>query len=231
MDNYLAQTLNDIVGQSISFDLLLDFIQESYLVKGLFAVSILVMIYTSSKGDDLERQSNVYTTLILVFVSLFLARIMQMTLPFSPRPLHTEGFGLTLANGLNENVLKNDSSFPSDHAIMFMTIASSVLLYCKRAGIVLLAHALLIISLPRLILGFHWPSDIAAGIVIGVVVAVLLHRRISNWLVRSRLSNFQANHPSIFYGLFFAILVETATMYRGSRQILSALAEFARYVS
>jgi len=231
MDTYLTQALNAFAGQSVGFDLFLDFIQGSYLVKGLFAITILVMVYTSRKGDDFERQNNVYTTLILIFASLFLARIMQMTLPFSPRPLHTEGLGLQLAAGLQENVLKQDSSFPSDHAVMFMTIAASVLFYSRLAGSVLLMHALFIICLPRIILGFHWPSDIAAGIVIGALMAVLLHRRIANWLLHTRLSEFQARYPSLFYGLFFAVLVETATMYRGSRHLLSALADFAQNIS
>lgn len=107
---------------------------------------------------------------------------MQMNLPFSPRPLHTDGMNLTLVTGISENALKHDSSFPSDHAVMFLTIASSVLMYARMAGLLLLGHAIFIICLPRLILGFHWSSDIIAGAAIGVTLAVLLQRRLVTWL-------------------------------------------------
>jgi undecaprenyl-diphosphatase len=228
MDLFISQTLNGIVGQSIMLDLFIDFIQESYIVKGLFAVCILVMILAARKGDYSERQINICVTLILIFIALFLGRIMQMVLPFSPRPLHTEAMNLVLATGLNPDVLKQDNSFPSDHAVMFFTITASVLLYHRLAGVVLLCHAIFIICLPRLVLGFHWFSDIAAGALIGALIALLLHRPLVRWLSQTRLSALQTNHPAVFQGLLFAILCETATMYSGSRQLVSALADVAR---
>ena len=227
MDQYLTQTFNAWAGQSLGFDLFLDFIQDSYLVKGLFAVSILVAIYTARGEDAQARRNNVYATLILVFAGLFVARVMQMTLPFSPRPLHTEGMDLTLITGLSENVLKQDSSFPSDHAVMFLTIATSVLMYARVAGMILLTHAIFIICLPRLLLGFHWGSDLLAGAVIGAALAVVFQRRLSGWFGRSTLELFRERHPSIFYVVFFSILCETATMYRGSRHIISTLGDVA----
>ncbi|NCO22225.1 MAG: phosphatase PAP2 family protein [Rhodobacterales bacterium] len=230
MDLTLAQTLNQVVGHSITFDALLDFVQESYLVKGLFAACILVMILSARTADDTVRRTNVYTTLILVFAAIFLGRILQMVLPFSPRPLHTDGLDLVLAGDLRADVLEHDSSYPSDHALMFFAMASSVLIYHRQAGVVLMLHALVVISLPRLILGFHWASDIIAGAIIGGVIAVLLHRPVARWLSRTGLAAFQANHPAVFSALLFALLCETATMYRGSRQIISEAAHFAHLV-
>lgn len=228
MDTTILQSINSFAGQSVGFDLFVDFVQGSYLVKGLFAVCVLVMIHASYGHKDVDKRNNIYATLILVFATLFLARIMQMTLPLSPRPLHTAGLDLNLATGINRSVLSEDSSFPSDHAVMFLTIATSVLLYARTAGLVLLTHALFIICLPRIYLGFHWPSDIAVGAVIGITFALLFHRRIADWLSRTRLADWQTAHPSLFYGLFFIILTETATMYRGARHLISALGEFVR---
>ncbi len=230
MDQHLTQIFNAWAGRSPGFDLVLDFIQGSYLVKGLFAVCILVALYTARGGDAQARRNNVFVTLILVFAGLFLARIMQMTLPFSPRPLHTEGMDLEFISRLKEGVLKHDSSFPSDHAVMFFTIAASVLMYARTAGLILLSHAVFIICLPRLVLGFHWSSDILAGAVIGVALAALFQRRLADRLGRSGLESFRERHPSIFYFLFFAVLCETATMYRGSRHIISTLGDVAKLV-
>lgn len=229
MDAYLSQTLNSILGHSVTFDLFLDFIQDSYFVKGLFATVILVMLYTMRSGDVRARRTNILTTLVLVFIALFLGRIMQMVLPFTPRPLHAEGINLIHPLGVGEETLKHDSSFPSDHALMFMTIATSVLLYARLAGSILLFHALVVVSLPRVILGFHWTSDILMGLAIGAAIPLLLHRPIHRLLERSKLYDLQASHPAIFYGALFIVLTETATMYQGSRHMISELGDFVRY--
>jgi membrane-associated phospholipid phosphatase len=42
---------------------------------------------------------------------------------------------------------------------------------------VALAHAALVVCLPRVYLGFHFPSDVLAGAAIGVAVAALLLAR------------------------------------------------------
>ncbi|MFD1508555.1 phosphatase PAP2 family protein [Lacimonas salitolerans] len=228
MDQFTAQALNQVVGQSVTFDLIADFIQESYLVKGLFATLVLVCILNARVDDSPNRRTDVFTTLIVIFAAIFLGRVLQMILPFSLRPLHTEGLDLELATGLTPDTLRNDSSFPSDHALMFFAMASSVLLYHRLAGIILMTHAVVIICLPRLVLGFHWFSDIVAGAAIGGLMALLLHRQIARWLSGTRLLDFQRSHPGVFHALLFALLCETATMYRGTRNILSTLTDFLR---
>jgi membrane-associated phospholipid phosphatase len=80
-------------------------------------------------------------------------------------------------------------------------------------------------------LGFHWPSDIVAGTIIGIVVALLLQRPAARWLGRTRLSEFRKKRPALYHGLLFAVLVETAVMYRGSRHFLGELADLARQIS
>lgn len=228
MDLIFADNMNRLVGALPAFDVFLHFIQNSYIVKGLFATFILVMLLTAHKVNEDNRLLKTCATLIVVFIAIFLGRVLQMVLPFSPRPLHTEGLDLTLANGLKPDVLSNDSSFPSDHALMFFAMACSVLCYQRLAGAVLLVHATVVISLPRLILGFHWMSDIAAGAILGGLLAFLLHPAITRWLSRSPLLAFRASYPGPFHALLFALLCETATMYQGSRQLLSFLADLAR---
>ncbi|NNE50965.1 MAG: phosphatase PAP2 family protein [Sulfitobacter sp.] len=231
MDIYLAETLNQLVGRSEALDIGLHFVQSAYLLKGLFAATILVMLYYAQVPDPEGRRNDVYTTLILLFIALFIARFMQMALPPVSRPLHAEGMDLTRLSLLKPDVLKNDSSFPSDHAMMFMTIAASVWFYARGVASILFLHAIVIICLPRLILGFHWFSDIAAGTVIGVAVAVLLHRRMVDWIGRSPLSVWREKYPALFHGFLFIVLAETANMYSGARTLISGLADVARSLS
>lgn len=63
-----------------------------------------------------------------------------------------------------------DASFPSDHATGAFAIATAVVLYNRRAGALLLALAVLV-SVSRVGLGTHYPSDVTAGALLGAASA------------------------------------------------------------
>ncbi|MFK4303011.1 undecaprenyl-diphosphatase [Paenibacillus sp. RC254] len=64
-----------------------------------------------------------------------------------------------------------NASFPSDHAIGAFALAATFWLYGKRFRLLWLAAALLI-GFSRIWAGVHYPSDIAAGALIGTLCAV-----------------------------------------------------------
>jgi undecaprenyl-diphosphatase len=67
-----------------------------------------------------------------------------------------------------------DSSFPSDHATASVAIATAILLRGKVGwGLVTLVFAL-ILMVGRVALGFHYPSDVLGGAVIGALAALVL---------------------------------------------------------
>lgn len=76
-----------------------------------------------------------------------------------------------------------DPSFPSDHAAVAFAIAFAVLAFSRRAGILFLAFATLI-SVSRVALGLHYPSDVVAGLVVGWGAGVLVPRFGGRWIAR-----------------------------------------------
>ena len=66
-----------------------------------------------------------------------------------------------------------DPGFPSDHATAAFAIATAILLRRRRAGIFALIAAALL-SIGRVALGVHYPSDVLAGAVLGVAAALIL---------------------------------------------------------
>ena len=76
-----------------------------------------------------------------------------------------------------------DPSFPSDHAAVAFAIAFAVLAFSRRAGILFLAAATLI-SLSRVALGLHYPSDVLAGALVGWAAALLVTGLGRPWIVR-----------------------------------------------
>lgn len=66
-----------------------------------------------------------------------------------------------------------DPSFPSDHAAAAFAIAFAVWLVSRRLGALFLAGAA-VVAISRVFVGLHYPSDIAAGAVLGLLAALLL---------------------------------------------------------
>ena len=68
-----------------------------------------------------------------------------------------------------------DNSFPSDHTILFFSISFSFCLVYKKTGWIIFA---LSVAVSRIWVGVHYPFDVAAGALFGIISAVL-----SYWIV------------------------------------------------
>jgi undecaprenyl-diphosphatase len=66
-----------------------------------------------------------------------------------------------------------DPSFPSDHATAAFAIAVALLLRNRRVGWVALAMAS-VVSLSRVAVGVHYPSDVLGGALVGTLAALVL---------------------------------------------------------
>jgi undecaprenyl-diphosphatase len=79
-----------------------------------------------------------------------------------------------------------DASFPSDHASASIAIAVAVFMFDRLVGGLFLVAAALI-TIGRIFVGAHYPSDVLASVVVGVasaIVVVKLGRPVVAWLVR-----------------------------------------------
>jgi undecaprenyl-diphosphatase len=69
----------------------------------------------------------------------------------------------------------HDPSFPSDHASAAFGIAFAVLLVDRIVGALFVAAAAAV-SIGRVLVGAHYPADVAAGCLVGLASALLVHR-------------------------------------------------------
>ncbi len=84
-------------------------------------------------------------------------------------------------NGIKELLISfpHDYSFPSGHSSSSFVAATSVFLYYKKSGALALFIATLI-SLSRLYLYVHYPSDVFFGILIGILLSFVSKAVIKN---------------------------------------------------
>ena len=86
-----------------------------------------------------------------------------------------------------------DNSFPSDHASVAFAIAFAVMALYRRFGVVLL-FAAAAIAVDRVLVGVHYPVDVAASLLVGLSAASVITfgaRRPIRWTVAqvSRISD------------------------------------------
>lgn len=77
----------------------------------------------------------------------------------------------------------HDASFPSDHSSAAYGIAFGVLLVDAAAGAVFLVVATVLAWL-RVLIGFHYPGDIGAGLLVGLACALVAVRLLRPLLLR-----------------------------------------------
>lgn len=81
-----------------------------------------------------------------------------------------------------------DPSFPSDHSSAAFAVAFAILLVSWRAGAPMLVLACAV-ALSRVAIGLHYPTDVMAGVLVGLAAAALVmwlgHRPIAWAAVRA----------------------------------------------
>lgn len=108
------------------------------------------------------------TMLVALLFSLLVGNLTLKPLVARPRPCwrHPE-VPLLIAN-------PTDYSFPSGHAMSSFAAAMGVFMWKRRAGLVALLGAILM-SATRLYFYVHYPTDILAGMLIGIVLGILAY--------------------------------------------------------
>lgn len=72
-------------------------------------------------------------------------------------------------------------SFPSGHTASAFAGATAILIHSRRWGCVAIVYAILV-GISRMYLCVHWPTDVVAGALVGIAVAVLAVWFMSRWI-------------------------------------------------
>jgi undecaprenyl-diphosphatase len=130
--------------------------------------------------------------------------------------------------GVNPETLNTFSSFPSDHAMLFFALAVPLWNRSRWLGAAAMIWAALVICLPRVYLGYHYPSDVLAGAVLGVLFMVVLSALVARTSLPKRILQFADFHPAAFYPLAFILSFELATLFAGTRHLLLDIMRLGR---
>ena len=166
--------------------------------------------------------------IVTAFLSVVVARSLAEVLPYRERPIHRPELHLRMPFMSNESTIVHWSSFPSDHAAMFFALALSVYFVSRRAGILAFCYVFLFVCVPRLFMGFHYPTDILVGGLIGIGIAALSRIDAFRAAVTRPLLRYMERSTGLFYAGFFLVTFQIAIVFASFRHIARYLLELLK---
>ena len=225
MDYFLLYAINDFAGRSTTLDWFMRLVSGNAILKGLPVIMLFLFLWFRA-GPDLEARRRKLLSLIAVAImAIFVGRGMALLLPFRERPLRNPDLDLERPVSIVSGFAEGWSSFPSDHAVLFFAIAACFWLVNRWAGVLAILHALFVVSLVRVYLTLHYPSDILGGALVGIAVALLAMRPLTLLMERAGLPALGERRPEFLYPVLFFFLFQIATMFSSARELADAFVD------
>ncbi|OFX00811.1 MAG: hypothetical protein A3D94_15660 [Alphaproteobacteria bacterium RIFCSPHIGHO2_12_FULL_66_14] len=224
LDERLIRWINSPAGRDELLDRFVFDVADSSLLKGgvFLAVYCWIWFQAGERRDDTRRM--IVASLIAAMMTTAVARLAQLGLPFHQRPLHASSLGLNVPLSITPETLKTWSSFPSDHAVLFLALCVPIWSWSRWLGIAAFCWALLVVCLPRIYLGYHYPSDVLAGAVVGIVLMVALRAALIRTPLPDRIVRWAGLHSRIFAVIAFLFALELAALFENIRHFGAAAA-------
>ena len=187
LDQKLFFLINSQVGRWPILDSIARLLVNEYFVPVTLSLLLVYLWFKAGKKQTEQRKA-----LPLAFWSVILVNLSITVVNFfivRDRPFEQVATKLLFYR-------PTDPSFPSNSTAVGFALATAILMVNKKAGIFALVLATLY-GLSRVYVGVHFPSDVLAGALIGIIASVLvgsfgrqitfLVNLLSNWQRRLKL--------------------------------------------
>jgi len=206
--------VNGIVGRWPEFDRFIAFLTWQNILKGGVFATLMFWAWFSQRPRAREV---VVASACAGLAAVAIARILAAVLPFRVRPIFNPALRIHRIEGLNTGTLIHWSAFPSDHAALFLALATGLGFISLPLGIASGIYATAFILFPRFYAGIHHATDLIAGGVLGVSLALFAcWQPLRDRLARPMLA-LEKWKPALFYAAMFVVCFEIAELFEGFR--------------
>jgi undecaprenyl-diphosphatase len=137
-----------------------------------FLVLLLVSFLFWPKKDKIKNRVMILLSMAAALIAIFVVKNIILFFYDCPRPY------MELASVhklISVSAVENLQSFPSGHTIFFFALSAVIYSFNKKLGIFFLAFSTLM-GIARIFVGVHWPSDILAGAILGIITGVIIDK-------------------------------------------------------
>ena len=222
LDVSLYRALNGLCGTSDTLDRIVYHLAGP---TGVFFLGLFALNWFRQDGDQIRRRQVLILVVPAVALALVANRTISTLLPFRVRPMYALGANAPTYPWTFD--LEHWSSFPSDNATYLFAITACLLVVSRRAG---LAFGLFsaAVCLGRIYFGIHYPSDILAGVLLGLFTGYVLTRPTIAEGASRPLLVYEKQAPAYFYAVLFMALAEVAGGFPNTRHIGVAIVHLIR---
>jgi membrane-associated phospholipid phosphatase len=176
-------------------------------------------------GNSTERRSRMLAGLLATCMATVFSAWMQFHLATHTRPLLDPAIPLNIVDPQWSQGWDRKDSFPSDTATLFFALATVIFLENRLVGLICLLWAAVIIAIPRVIFGYHYPTDIAGSLALGLA-SVLLFNTVPyvRTLFERTLTLFE-RRMHIVHALLFMFLMEASGLFSSLQKLGKALVQ------
>lgn len=198
---------------------------QFYTVKGLVLMAMLCwMWFGSGKRNGKWQLEMVIAIVASGLLALIAGRLLAHYMPYRIRPIHSPDLHLHFPESTyTEPTLRFWNSFPSDHAMLWGAIATGIFLVYRVAGVFALLYTVLFVLLPRVYLGLHYPTDVLAGLALGIIFVCLGTRDAVRVRIAAPVLRAFERWPAPSYTFAFILCFELITQFDDVRVVLGAI--------
>jgi undecaprenyl-diphosphatase len=133
---------------------------------GLIYAVILFVVWTEGAiQGKAETRQRVLTILVATAFTIVLAIISGKLITWPP-PARQAALAGLYANYIEQN--PNTNSFPSHSTAVYSVVAAGIYSLHKRLGCTLWIGVVVLVALPRIYVGGHFPTDVLVGVMLGI---------------------------------------------------------------
>jgi undecaprenyl-diphosphatase len=225
----ILRFMTGFAGKSPLFDHAVNAISRLDMFKGVVLMCLFWYAWgevpaNQPPGWQEQRQKRLVVILIGSLLLGALSRLLQVTLHIHQRPL-LSNLGLPFpVMGPAADSLSAWNSFPSDHEMIFFALATGLWSINRKIGAIAFAWTTVVIGLPRIYLGIHYPSDVIAGALFGflgmkMILALPLAR------LERLLSAWRQAHQGLFFALLYFASDQTSHLMDNLRDLAHSTAK------
>lgn len=226
VDVFITHFLNQFAHRSRAFDLVAYALtSRSSLKGGAIVMAFWWIWFKQDKRGVIDRQI-VLATFASAVAAVIAGRLLAFALPFRLRPLQTPELHFQLPYGVTVDMLRNWSSFPSDHAMTFFALSTGLWFASRLLGAVFSLYVAFFVALPRVYIGLHYGSDVIAGGLIGAVFAYVANVSRIRAQIAAPFIAWENRHAPSFYVSFFLFSEGLMGLFDSIRQVAAFILSY-----
>jgi membrane-associated phospholipid phosphatase len=181
------------------------------------------------RGDD-GRRARMAVGLAAVCLATALCVAMQTTLLVHVRPALDPVLGTIPSSAWDYRQSMpwpHPNSFPSDTATLYFALATVIYIERPRSGWIAMVWTLLVVCLPRVYFGYHYPSDILAGCALGASVVGLCATSRGLRSAASRVVGRRGPAQPVMDAVVLVFFADLVNLFGGARHLATTLLSLA----